>query len=333
MINASLLAEIATEANRAPSVHNTQPARWQLAGDGAILIACDLSRVLAHGDPLLRDAGLSCGAAAEGTVMALARRSMGALVEDVWIAQDRQTLPGYRIAARIIPGGTGAPDDLERFAASRFTWRDSFKPASGQAQRLLAEWASHTPDVTVVQDSGNIDWLAALNDETSMSFFRDRAFRAELVNWMRLDPASERYWADGMNREAMRMGALTAKAAGLLLGTGLFEAMDRIGLGKALTAETAKTSSASSIALFHRAADESPLATGRAFYRFWLNLTRLGFAAWPMAALADHPESAAAIVARFGINPDRRLVNVLRCGVGAQAPARKARLKVEELVL
>ena len=332
-INAATLANLACEANRAPSVHNTQPARWHVDQDGSILIACDLARVLATGDPLARDAGLSCGAAVEGTVMALARRGIGCDVEDLWALQNTAVLPGHRLAARLTPNGPGFEDDLERFADNRFTWRDRFLPADPQAQRLLADWAGATSDVTVVQSRDGIDWLARQNDETSMVFFRNRAFREELVGWMRLDPSRADYWSDGMNREAMRMGALTARAAGLLLGTSLFEAADSVGLGKALTAETGKTLSASTIVLFHRPATESPVVTGRAFYRFWLNLTRLGFAAWPMAALADHPESAAAITHRFGIDPDRRLVNVLRCGFAPQQPVRKARLTPGDLLI
>ena len=332
-MDAATLINIAVEANRAPSVHNTQPARWHLSSDGAILLACDLSRVLAAGDPLMRDAGLSCGAAAEGTVMALGRRGVTCDVEDLWAAHDTQTIAGHRLVARIAPSGPGFEDDLERFADQRFTWRDRFRPAAEQAQRLLAEWARGTTDVTVLQQRSDVAWLARLNDETSMGFFRNRAFRDELVSWMRLNPSAPDYWADGMNREAMRMGALTARAAGLLLGTSLFETVDALGLGKALTAESARTRSASAIALFHRPPTESPVLTGRAFYRFWLNLTRLGYAAWPMAALADNPESAAAIQQRFAVDPERRLVNVLRCGVAPAVPGRKARLEAEQLVI
>jgi hypothetical protein len=52
--------ELAAFANQAPSVHNTQPARWHFADDGAIWILSDRSRHLEIGDPSQRDAGLSC---------------------------------------------------------------------------------------------------------------------------------------------------------------------------------------------------------------------------------------------------------------------------------
>ena len=53
------LVELAT---RAPSVHNTQPWFWGVAGDRLTLFA-DWSRQLTHADPDGRDLILSCGAA------------------------------------------------------------------------------------------------------------------------------------------------------------------------------------------------------------------------------------------------------------------------------
>lgn len=74
MLSLSQQRELVSQANLAPSVHNTQPARWSFAGD-KIEILADPSTFLTIGDPSLRDAGLSCGAALEGTVIAL--KSMG----------------------------------------------------------------------------------------------------------------------------------------------------------------------------------------------------------------------------------------------------------------
>ena len=329
----ALLSRIVATANLAPSVHNTQPARWHAAGDGSILVMAELARQLSVGDPYHRDLGLSCGTAVEGTVMALADAGIGVVaVEDLWAVNDTVAFPGYRLAARIVPDGAAQPLLLSGHVESRFTWRSHFKPAAMDAAQALQAWAREPEDVTLVYTPQDIAMLAALADEAGMVFLRDRAFRRELVSWMRLARSHPRYATDGLNLDALRMSALEGFGAKMVLGTGLFEAVDALGLSKVLTGEKSKTQSATAIALFHRPRGESPVESGRAFYRFWLNLTRLGFAAWPMAAVADHAESAYICSRHFAIPSERRLINVLRAGVAGAVPKR-ARLPVQQVIV
>jgi len=56
------IRDLVALATRAPSVHNTQPWYWGIAGERLILFA-DRSRQLEHADPDGRDLILSCGAA------------------------------------------------------------------------------------------------------------------------------------------------------------------------------------------------------------------------------------------------------------------------------
>ena len=315
-----MLSRIVATANLAPSVHNTQPARWHVASDGSMLVMAELARHLPVGDPHRRDMGVSCGAAVEGTVMALADAGIGvAAVEDLWAVNDTVAFPGYRLAARIVPDGAAQSSPLSghvvnRSPGGRISSRRRLMPA-----QALQAWAKEAEDVTLAHAPGDIAMLAALADDAGMVFLRDRAFRRELVGWMRLARSDPRYDTDGLNLEALRMGALEGFGAKMVLGTGLFEAIDALGLGKALTGEKAKTLSATAIALFHRPREESPVESGRAFYRFWLNLTRLGFAAWPMAALADHAGKRRICGRHFAIPPERRLINVLRAGVAGSS--------------
>lgn len=58
-------------ASRAPSVHNTQPWRW-LVGEESLHLYSDLDRQLPNTDPDGRDLILSCGAALNHCVIALA---------------------------------------------------------------------------------------------------------------------------------------------------------------------------------------------------------------------------------------------------------------------
>ena len=66
-----MLAEAATAAGRAPSVHNTQPWRWRVLPDRMELHA-DRSRQLGVSDPDGRLLMISCGAALHHARVALA---------------------------------------------------------------------------------------------------------------------------------------------------------------------------------------------------------------------------------------------------------------------
>jgi len=71
------LAQAASLAGYAPSIHNTQPWRWRLAGD-TLDLRLERSRVLAVTDPDDRLATLSCGAALNHAVVASAASSVDA---------------------------------------------------------------------------------------------------------------------------------------------------------------------------------------------------------------------------------------------------------------
>lgn len=73
------IATIVHLANRAPSVHNSQPWRWQYDGRRLELFA-DWSRQLRHGDPDGRDLEISCGAVLHHLVVAAAAAGWAARV-------------------------------------------------------------------------------------------------------------------------------------------------------------------------------------------------------------------------------------------------------------
>lgn len=334
MLAKELIRKVVSEANLAPSTHNTQPARWFFKEDGSIIISAECSRFLPAGDPTNRDAGLSCGAALEGTVMALAEIGIKtSSVDDLWAKNDCDAIKGHRLAAQINIKGKASALPLNGEITKRFTWRSKFLPCENTMTQALDKWASEKSDVTLATSRTDIDFLSQKNDLSSLYFMRDKAFRTELVDWMRLSKSHHRYADDGLNLEALQMGALEGFGAKLVLGTSLFGALDKLGVAKALIGEEAQTKSSSAIALFHRPQNESPIDTGRAFYRFWLEMTKLGFSAWPMAVVADNEESAAECMERFSIPKDHRLVNVLRVGKAGPKKPKTARLDIESLVV
>ena len=177
--------------------------------------------------------------------------------------------------------------------------------------------------------------LAALNDSAGLAAYRRADFRAELLSWMRLSRRHPNWDSDGLNADAMAMSPLVAAGAGLVLRPGVFEALDRVGLAGKLTAEAPVVRSAAAVAVFHRPAEETPLATGRRFHRVWLQMEALGLSAAPMAVLADDAAAAASIRREYAIAPDRQLITAFRIGVAPEprVPARaKARLPVGTLL-
>jgi hypothetical protein len=321
-------------ANLAPSVHNTQPARWHFGERGDIWILSDPKRHLAVGDPTGRDAGLSCGAALEATLLGLSIFGIeAASVDTLWGGGAASPIAGTVPAARLTTReGTGAMTLVDQ-VRQRFTWRRPFVPASGESSRALAAWALERSDLKLANDAGEIASLADFNDRASLAFMRKLDYRGELMSWMRLRRADPRWGVDGLNATALGMSSIEALGAGLVLRRPLFEGLDRLGLAARIVAEQAKTKTATAIGLFHRPSEESPVATGRAYFRLLLNLTRLGFQTWPMTAMADDPEISAELCRRHAIPDADRLVTVLRIGVvptGA-APGR-ARLAPADLI-
>lgn len=334
MLTKELVQRIVSEANLAPSTHNTQPARWSFRDDGSIIIAADCSRFLPAGDPTNRDAGLSCGAALEGTIMALAEAGFKtSSIDDLWTNNDCHTIKGHRLAAQINLKGKASALALNTTVSQRFTWRSKFLSCENTMTQALEKWANEKSDITLATSPTDIDFLSQQNDKSSLHFMRDNAFRNELVDWMRLSTSHANYSEDGLNLEALQMSAIEGFGAKLVLGTGLFGALDILGIAKALIGEEAQTKSSSAIALFHRPQNESPIKTGRAFYRFWLEMTKLGFSAWPMAVVADNEESSRECMERFSLPKEHRLVNVLRVGKAGHRRPKTARLNADRLIV
>lgn len=316
---------IVAQAMLAPSAHNTQPARWRLNG-GCIEVYADLSRRLPVGDPNDRDLEVSCGAAVEGTVLALAARGAGADV----ILPDAPVEAGLRPIARVVPKATADAEDAELAveASKRLTHRAGFVPAPKGA---FENWSS--AHMTLVEDAAQIEWLAKQIDIASARVMRSGTFRSELLSWMRLRRGDPNYHIDGLNPEVLAMDATTARFAPFVLGGRLYDFLSVLGLGPHLSGEAARSREAGAIALFHWPEKGSMVEAGRAFYRSWLQATARGVVGWPAAALADDPDTCAAVSHRFSVPTDRVLFNALRLGAANGATPSRTRLSVRDVVV
>jgi len=317
------LARLAASANRAPSVHNTQPTRWSLGDDGALWLTADLSRQLAVGDTTGRDLRISFGAALEGTLLALGQQGLS--IREIDLASD--------LAARLEIGGDGTPDALDAEIDRRCTWRKGFAPAQTRQTQALDAWTAQQGDLTLVADRHEIELISTLNERTSLAFYRHAPYRHELLSWMRLGPSDPNYGRDGLSASALGLSRFEAFGAGLVLGDPGFSMLDRFGLVAPLISETSRTRSAAAILLFHRPDTENPVDTGRVLYRHLLQLSALGFQTWPMSVLADDPQTAAELSARYGLPGEDRLITAWRVGpLPAGAKAKRERLPAEALM-
>ncbi|HTM77579.1 MAG TPA: hypothetical protein VL133_08130 [Devosia sp.] len=323
-LSATELPSLAASANLAPSVHNTQPTRWRLADDGALWLTVDPTRQLSIGDATGRDLRVSLGAALEGTALALAERGLGI---------GRIDYPEALPSARIELNDRAVDDPLVLQMPHRLTWRKGFATAAADHTQALAAWAVRSRDIIAVAGSTEIAFISGLNERTSLAFYRNAAYRHELVSWMRLSRANPRFGIDGLSAPAMGLSGLEAFGAGIILRDPTFGLLDSIGLIGNLISEHRRTASAAAILLFHRPVEEHPIETGRALYRRLLELSALGFQTWPMAVLADGPEATAELKARYGIAEDRRLITAWRTGMlPAGAMVRRERLPAAALI-
>ena len=316
------LEDVVFEANFAPSTHNTQPTQWALDGDGLIL-SLNPKRFLPAGDPSNQDARLSMGAAMYGTEIALSHRGY-------------RVLDFERHAGMIrIAFSRGEPHTVppKRLVSLRTSYRAGFAAPTEAQKEALGTLCRSRVDAALTMDQTTIEALATLNDAASLTTMRDRAFRDELQEWMRLKPSHPSWDKDGLSAEALAMSGIEALAAGIALSSPVFDLLDKVGLAKMMTAEYGKTLSSTGIVAFHRPEEEARLTVGRNFYDLWLRFTEAGLSAWPMAVLADNPDANAEVCRLMGVPENHTLINVFRVGPhpGASQP-HKARLGPEDLI-
>lgn len=324
MTAADLRAFVAA-AMAAPSVHNVQPARWRIDGEALVLLE-DTTRRLTVGDPRGNDAAISLGAAAEGAAIAASGAGLATRIERL----SEKVADGLRPTARLTFAGEAAPDPLLAVLEVRASWRGGFLPPTAQ-DRAAAD-ALVGADRVIITAPAQIAEAAALYDRASFAIMRGDGFRAELRHWMRLSPRHPDWARDGLNAAAMQLSGIEAAAAGAVLGP-LFRPLAALGLAPALLAEAKGFAHAAAVVLFHRAADEDPFDSGRAFHRLWLEVDAGGLGGNVLAALADDPAAAQGLCAAHGIGPERRLVSALRIGRRDGAPFPRARLPLSEVLL
>ncbi len=170
---------VLTLASRAPSVHNTQPWRWRV-GVSSLHLFADTSRQLPHTDPDCRDLILSCGAALNHCVMALAAVGWQAKVSRLPDPAD----PSHLAAIELIPH---FPDQLDIMLAAAMPRRRtdrrhySFWPVPVADIALMSARAARMG--VVLHRVESMDMLNAVVLQSVSAHAADSDYLVELTDW------------------------------------------------------------------------------------------------------------------------------------------------------
>jgi nitroreductase len=181
--------KVVEAATRAPSIHNTQPWFFTASGDD-LEVFTDPARGLAVLDPSGRQRIISCGVAVEFAAVALRAAGRDVRVELLPDA-DQDHLATVRAA-----GASEATDDDRRMAAAipvRHTERAPFEPRTvpaGVVDRVRAEAAAFGTWVKTITESEEEVATVFLISRAEELEQGEPAYRAELEQWLRTDPAA-----------------------------------------------------------------------------------------------------------------------------------------------
>ena len=182
----TLLRRAVGAATLAPSVHNTQPWRFAIAGDSMDIVA-DRSRQLAVLDPSGRQLNLSLGCALFNARVSLAASGVGVrvrrradparpdLVATVTITADAPALELARLGYA-----------MRRRQTNRRQFSDDQVPAE-VVDTLVAAATAEGAILHVVRHDDDRQTLARLSQRADAMQISDAAYRAELRTWTTAD--------------------------------------------------------------------------------------------------------------------------------------------------
>lgn len=179
---AIVLRDAANTAVAAPSIFNTQPWRWQVAGS-VLRLWAGRERQLLVADPEGRMLTISCGVALHHACVALAAAGHAPVVTRLPDPDDPDLL------AEISIGGTHLPSELEALLRKaiprRRTDRRAFGPEpvpSNVRSALVAAAETHDAHLHLIHrdEVASLAFAAVHADALQLS---DPAYRKELIRW------------------------------------------------------------------------------------------------------------------------------------------------------
>ncbi len=256
-------------AVRAPSGHNSQPWRFEAAGD-ELRLRRDRGRSLPVVDPEDRELTISCGAALGHLRLALRHAGYDAVVQVLPDPLDVDLVAVIGLRGRRAPVG----DELFDAIPARRTVRGDYehKPVTADVLTgLHRDAAAEGVNLHYVEEGAGRTRLADLVAEGDRAQFSDRRFRRELAAWLHANHSRR---PDGMPGAVHGVGALRSLAGGVVIRW--FDA----GRGQA-TIDRKLVLDAPVVAVLTTSFDEPRdwIATGEALSRMLLRATARGLSA------------------------------------------------------
>lgn len=330
------LRKLIAEANLAPSLYNTQPARWRFSPDGTVLVYEDLSRRLQVADPTGRLARMAVGAAFEGLNIALSKTGLSLHV--LHLAPPGKEPdgdnPSLRLVASALITQGAVRDVLGAYVYERHTFRGEFEPVNPEAREALAGLMCHLGDVVAIVESADIADIAQRYQHCRAELKLRMGYQAEFYRWMSWTQREAQRRHDGLNIRDMAPARLPRVTKPVLLRTLARMTLESLGVEPAMYNETRSIASASAIGVLTGARNEDAFCSGQRLYRVWLEMCRAGYALCPMVAATDTAGGLLTLRNRFKIPIDRQITSLFRVGkVAAGTRYHRQRLPVRELLV
>lgn len=310
------------QARLAPSVHNTQPWRFSVAGN-VLTLRADLDRRLDALDPTGRELVVSCGAALANVDLAL---RVAGLLPALDLAPDGRLL--HRLAVVRIAGGH-ATTELERLLVHAMPSRATNRHAldgSGVSPDVLAGLArvaeSRGVEVVFVEDAAAYEAFGVLARLAGRAQEGSVPQRHELRRWVR--PGDDA--VDGVPYSARGLGAAGGRRLSLPVRN--FDVDGRAARDAHLPGATADRPLLAVLATD----GDGPrdwLRAGMALQRVLLAVTSAGLAASFVNQPVDDPAFRPRVAGIAGVAGHVQVA--LRIGVGAPVPPAPRR-PVEDLL-
>ena len=301
-------------ARLAPSVHNTQPWLFHIAGD-VLTLSRDGARRLQVLDPEARQQIISCGAALYLARLGLRLQGFDAIVEapsstdNNWVLARVRAVPGSPVTAE--------ESVLGNAAMSRHTQRGVFEPRP-VAEEVVAEMRDAAQDqgawVRMLADPADQVTLAVLLARAEEAEIADPAYRDELADWTNRPSGAH----DGLPSQAIP--AVGDRASTLKLRA--FSSADEAEMPGQVDVDAGPAAAEHVLAIVVGTAGDSVqdwLIAGQALIALLLRATIDGVQASPLGQVVDQPWSRRRLASELGCIGQPQMV--LRVGYAPPGPA------------